>query len=126
MKMSRKRANDAAIHLWEQIFSGLAKRDDATLSDPDYDYAEGEARARIAFQSAGWSKGEIQSRLEADKKLLSSAPITSPGVNLFSELFLEKSADDIESAMERLNMHSHARVARGIEPVVGPEQQQPR
>lgn len=73
--------NDAAGQLWAQIFATLAKTDDATLCEPDYNNADDEPRIRKAFALAGWSEQEIQSRVDLHRAQEAAAPVTSPGVS---------------------------------------------
>ncbi len=113
-------ANATASDLWQQVFSRLAERDDAALTDPTYDPTEDLARIRAGYRAAGWSDAEIQAFHEKDRERLVDAPVTSPGVNTSAELFLGTRCDEVEVAMTRLGLDSHHRIARGIQPVIGP------
>lgn len=118
--MTPKKRNEIAIQLWEQIFSNLAKQENAALQDPNYEPTEDEARLRKGLKRAGWSKDEIETRIELHKATVSNAPITSPGVNPHVEAMFDALCNDIEAAMERLSLKSHAHTARGVEPRLGP------
>ena len=110
------KANQAAKEIWEQVFARLAETDDAAVVDPDYDPAADEAKALQALKEAGWSDETIAKRMELHKAERASAPITSPGVNPHVEAHLARLCDDVEEAMDRLKLGSHAKVARGVEP----------
>ena len=112
--------NDAATQLWEQVFATMAKAEDAALMDPDHDEAGDEARLRKGLAQAGWSEQEIQSRVDLHQTQVAEAPVTSPGVNPHVEFSLNRLCADIEAAMNRLHLNSQTRVARGVEPRVGP------
>jgi hypothetical protein len=112
--------NDAANQLWGQIFATLAKTEGATLCEPDYNDSGDESRIRKALALAGWSEQEIQSRVDLHRAQEAAAPVTSPGVAPHAELIFDRLCADIEATMVRLKLDSHGRVARGIEPRVGP------
>lgn len=114
------RRNDSATELWEQLFATMAKAEDAALVDPEHDEAEDEARLREGLAQAGWSEREIQQRVDLLRAQAAAAPSTSPGVNPHVESQFSRLCDNIEVAMDRLGMDSYARVARGIEPRLGP------
>jgi hypothetical protein len=48
-----RKKNASAKDLWLQVFSRLAKEEDATLQDPNYDPSASEAQMRIALRAAG-------------------------------------------------------------------------
>lgn len=116
----RKRGNSAAKDYWAQILSRLAQSEFAAVMDPEYDPSEDQKIAHEAYISAGWSEEEIRARMQVDNALLASAPVTSPGTNPYAEIWLDRLCNDVESAMSRLQCDSYLRVARGIEPTVGP------
>lgn len=87
---------------------------------PSRDETEDAAGYRAAMALAGWSDSEIEAMQQAHKVREDSAPVTSPGVNRHVEAAFGQLADDVEAAMDRLGYKSQARVARGIEPRVGP------
>ncbi|GES47178.1 hypothetical protein RsS62_64300 [Rhizobium dioscoreae] len=118
--MSRAKKNESARELWEQVLSRLAAEPDATMWDPNYDDAADRERMRDAYAKAGWSLKEIEERDILQEELISNAPVTSPGVNRHVEGMLARLCDDVEAAMDRLKMDSHAKVARGVEPRSGP------
>lgn len=111
--------NEVAKQLWLQLFAKLAKADDATIFEAGHE-VEAEARMRTGLTEAGWSSAEIEERIQLHRLECANAPVTSPGVAPHVEHIFERLSDDIEAAMDRLNLHSHARVARGIEPRIGP------
>lgn len=112
--------NNAATQLWEQLFATMAKAEDAALIRPDHEEADHEARLHHGLAQAGWSEQEIQSRIHLHQTQVTEAPVTSPGVNPHVEFILNRLCTDIEAAMNRLHFDSHTRVARGVEPRVGP------
>ena len=112
--------NEAATQLWEQFFATMAKGEGAALMDPDYNVAEDEARLREGLRRAGWSEQEVQLRIDVHYKQVAEAPVTSPGVNPHVEFLFNRLSEDVEEAMNRLHLDSHARVARGVEPRAGP------
>src|SRR5262245_19894504 len=112
--------NSAAREVWMQLFATMAKAEDATLVDPEYDAAEGEFQFRKGLAQAGWSETEIELRVRLHNEQMDAAPVTSPGVNPHVEFMFSRLCDDIEAAMDRLGLDSHARLARGIEPRAGP------
>jgi hypothetical protein len=116
--MSGSQDKEAASDLWRQTFARMAASEHATLVRPEYDRAEAEARLRSSYAEAGWSTAEIEERIAVERAAIASAPVTSPGVELSAELILDAICRDIESAMTRLGLDSHLRVARGIEPLV--------
>jgi hypothetical protein len=113
------KTNQAAKEIWEQVFARLAKTEDAAIVDPTHDHAAEEAKAVQALKEAGWSDETIAKRMEWHRAERSSAPITSPGVNPYVEAHLARLCDDVEGAMDRLKLDSHAKVARGVEPQLG-------
>jgi hypothetical protein len=114
--MASKKKNESAKDLWGQVFANLAKGENATLLDEEYDRSEDEAKMAKALQEAGWSESSIQQRLEISRSEFASAPVTSPGVNPDVETHLARVCDDVEAAMDRLKLDSQTRVARGVEP----------
>jgi hypothetical protein len=114
------RQNEAATQLWEQFFARMADAEDATLMDADHDDAADEARLREGLAQAGWSEQEIQFRIDLLQRQMAEAPVTSPGVNPHVEFIFNRLCEDIEAAMCRLHLDSHGRIARGVEPRVGP------
>jgi hypothetical protein len=113
-------SNQTAVQLWEQLFQSMAKAVDATLIDPEYDDSADETRLRVALARAGWSEAEIEARINFHKTENARAPVTSPGVAPQVETQFDHLCDDVEAAMDRLGFDSHARVARGVEPRIGP------
>lgn len=113
-------SNESALQLWEQLFAKMAKADNATLDDPTHDKKSDEIRLRIGLAAAGWSEAEIKQRIRIQKEANTSAPSTSPGIAPHVERYFTILCDDIEAAMKRLGLDSQARIARGIEPRVGP------
>lgn len=112
--------NASAQDLWSQLLARASEHPLATLEDPEYDPMEDNAKLRAALRNAGWSEAQIELRLEIDAHQVASAPNTSPGVNRRAEFIFGRLCDDVEAAMERLKMSSHTRVARGLEPSLGP------
>jgi hypothetical protein len=108
--------NHSAKDLWSQVFARLAESDLATLSDPNHDQTADEARMVAGLTNAGWKADFIQLVLERQRIEMTSAPVTSPGVNPLVEVHLARLSDDVEWAMDRLGMASHAKVALGVEP----------
>lgn len=98
----------------------MAKFEDATLVSPDYGGVDDEVRLRTGLAQAGWTEQEIDARIKINKAQHENAPVTSPGVSAHVEIQLARLCDDIETAMARRSLDSHARLARGIEPRVGP------
>lgn len=117
--MNPRPRNTAASEVWGRIFSRLSQEPNAAIVRADYDPAEDEARARKALKEAGWSEEEIAYR-RMHRLSQENAPITSPGVNPSAELIFGRLCDDVERAMESLGYTSQKRVARGIEPRLGP------
>lgn len=115
-----KQKNQTATELWGQVFDRLAKQENASIVDPEYDATEGERRFRRGMKEAGWSDDHIATYLDVSNERIASAPVTSPGVNPDVEALFQRLSTDVESAMDRLGLHSHAQVARGIEPRLGP------
>lgn len=114
------KCNESAIQLWEQLFAKMAKADIATLDNPMHDKKSDEMRLRVGLAEAGWSEAEIKRRIKIQKEVTASAPTTSPGVAPHVERQFAILCDDTEAAMKRLGLDSQARIARGIEPHVGP------
>lgn len=112
--------NAAAADLWAQIFQRSAADPWAALVDPDHDAKADGEQFRAAMVTAGWSVDEIDEMEQAEREQVASAPFTSPGVNPRVEAHMAQLADDVEAAMDELGITSHAKVARGIEPRVGP------
>ncbi len=112
--------NQSASQLWNQIFANLAKSEDATLVSSNYEGAEDELRLRTGLAQAGWTENEVNARIKIGKAQYGNAPVTSPGVAPQVEIQLARLCDDIEAAMARRGLTSQARLARGIEPRVGP------
>ena len=117
--MSRK-DNAVARDLWAQIFARQSSDPNAAMWDPEYDPSDDMAKMRKAFRAAGWSEDETRHLMEIHNEHEASAPTTSPGVSRFVEAQYAKLCDDIEAAMDRLKLNSQFKVARGIEPRVGP------
>ena len=115
-----KDTNQAARQLWAQIFDRQAADEFATLADPDHDYEADEETLRAGLSEAGWSAGEIDTRFEAVKYDHLPATGNSPGVTASIERIFNLLCDDIEAAMARLNLESHTRLIRGVDPVAGP------
>jgi hypothetical protein len=118
--MVRKKRNDAARDLWQQILSRLSAQENASIWDSNYDPSADEARASQGFLNAGWSTAHVESIRDQQRTLLANAPRTSPGINPGSEVFFDILCNDVESAMERLKIDSNEFVSRGIEPRLGP------
>ncbi|MGA0603916.1 hypothetical protein ACO2Q3_24630 [Caulobacter sp. KR2-114] len=112
--------NLSAKDLWSQVLKRLSEHPNATLQDPDYDPEPDRQKLRIAMRDAGWTDDQIDSLLQAQEERIAAAPSTSPGVAPHAEFIFGKLCDDVEAAMTRLGMDSHGRVARGIEPRLGP------
>lgn len=112
--------NASAKDLWEQLLEQLSRAPYATLQDPNYDPKEEHAKFQVAMRQAGWSDEQIAWKMKVHEAQIESAPITSPGVNPHAEFLFGKLCDDVEAAMDRLRMISHRRVARGLEPRLGP------
>ena len=108
--------NHSAKDLWSQVFARLAESNFAAVQDPDHDEAADEARMIEGLTAAGWDGGTVRLVLERQRTESISAPVTSPGVNPHVEAHLARLSDDVEWAMDRLSMASHAKVARGVEP----------
>jgi hypothetical protein len=117
--MSRK-TNDAAADLWSQIFEVLAADPGAAINDPLHDAAHDDEQMRKGLAAAGWSSEEIEKLADLHAKRAQNSPITSPGVNRHVEAQYAILCDDIEAAMARLKLASHANIARGVEPRIGP------
>jgi hypothetical protein len=117
--VSNSEHNETAVKLWEQIFARMAEAEDATIENHDYDNKAGEENFRSRLAEAGWSKSEIEERIEIHRAKMAGAPVTSPGVAPHVEALFEFLCNDVEAAMGRLNLKSNARVARGVEPRVG-------
>lgn len=117
--MNSSKRNEAAVQLWEQMFAQMAVAEDAAVIDPGIDDKADEARLRSGLTEAGWSPSEIEERVQLNKETMASAPVTSPRVASHVEVFLNRLCDDVEAAMDRLKLDSHARVARGVEPRIG-------
>lgn len=112
--------NEAAVQLWEQLFARMAEAEHAAIVDPEHDHKADEARMRSGLAEADWSQSEIEARVEFQRAELAGAPVTSPGVAPHVENLFGRLCDDVETAMDRLRLNSHARVARGVEPRIGP------
>lgn len=78
-------------------------------------------RLKSALAEAGWSDAEIEKHERDYADHQAQAPTTSPGVAPAVEAAFDMLCDEVEAAMARLGMKSHARVARGIEPRSGPQ-----
>ncbi len=112
--------NASAKELWGQLLEQLSRAPYATLQDPNYNPEKDEAKFRVAMRQAGWSDAEIAWRMKVHKAQIEEAPTTSAGVNPHVEFMFGVLCDDVEAAMDRLRMTSHTRVARGVEPRLGP------
>lgn len=110
--------NSVAKDFWRQYFARRADDDYATLVDPSDE--PDTLRLRTALAEAGWSAAEIERHERDYDERLALAPTTSPGVAPAVEAMFDQLCDEVEGAMARLGMASHARVARGIEPRSGP------
>lgn len=111
---------ETATQLWPQIFERLAQDEYAALVDPGHDDSDDDRRMRTAFTRAGWTEAQIATMAAARAARQADAPVTSPGVNPDVEIALERLAGDVEAAMSRLGLSSQERVARGVEPRLGP------
>lgn len=112
--------NESARDLWAQLLEQLSKDPYATLQRADYDPTEDHKRFYAGMRQAGWSDEHIALRVKIQEEQAESAPATSPGVNPHAEFLFGRLCDDVEAAMDRLGMSSHTRVARGLEPRLGP------
>jgi hypothetical protein len=112
--------NEAAQQLWAQLFSRMASEERATIYDPEHDIDKDYAKLSLGLAQAGWSPPEIKARIEAHKSDWVNSPVTSPGVAPHVEIQFSKLCDSVEAAMDRLNLASHDRIVRGIEPRTGP------
>ncbi len=112
--------NNAAKDLWSQILSRQIAEPNATVWEPGSDLAADEAKMRAGLEAAGWRETEIQHLIDIQAERQRAAPVTSPGVNPFVEAQHSSLCDAIEAAMDRLKLNTHDRVARGVEPRVGP------
>jgi hypothetical protein len=115
-QMTSKKNNESAKDLWRQVFGNLAKGEYSALLDPEYDRSKDEAKMADGLKDAGWSDEHVRHSIERQRLELTIAPETSPGVNPFVETQLARLCDDVEAAMDRLSLDSHAKVARGVEP----------
>lgn len=120
MTRSRKRHHPAADDLWKQIFGRLAADPAAAIVDPEYDAADDRKLGHAALRAVGWSEEWIAASDEAHAQRTAEAPSTSPGVNRHVEAQYKILADAIEGAMGRLGHTSNLKIARGVEPRVGP------
>lgn len=77
-------------------------------------------RGNEALRAAGWSAEWIAGSDAVEEERIAAAPETSPGINPRVEAQYAILADAVEAAMDRLDYHSQERVARGVEPRVGP------
>lgn len=111
---------DAASQLWPQIFERLAQDEYAAVVDPSHDPSDDDRRMRKGMRSAGWTDAQIDALLVAQEARQAAAPLTSPNVNPGVEAAFERLSEDVEAAMNRLGLTSQARVARGVEPRLGP------
>ena len=119
--MQRRRVRtSAASDLWQQVFARLAANPAAAVMDPLHDGHADRDRRHEALRAAGWSEAWIAGSDAAQAERIAVAPETSPGINPGVEAQYSILADSIEAAMARLNYHSQERVARGVEPRVGP------
>lgn len=110
----------AASDLWQQVFARLAANPAAAVADPLHNAQADRDRGHRALRAAGWSEAWIAASSAAQADRTAAAPETSPGINPDVEAQYGILADAIEAAMVRLGYHSQARVARGVEPRVGP------
>lgn len=118
--MPHTKANETATDFWRQYFANQAKSRDAALVDPEHDHAIDLQKLREGLAEAGWSTNEIDWRLSSLAGDHLPSVGNSPGVLTATERSFNRLCDDVEGAMARLNLTSHTRLARGIEPVVGP------
>jgi hypothetical protein len=113
-------SNDSARDLWGQLLKQFSKHPNAAVVDPDHDPTEDTAKLRKRLREAGWSEHQIEARVALSNAQIAAAPSTSPGVSPHAEFVFGSLCDDVEAAMVRLKLSSHARVARGIDPRLGP------
>jgi len=118
--MGRRARTSAANDLWQQVFARLAANPAAAVVDPLHDEQADRDRGHNALRAAGWSEEWIAGSDAAQAERIAAAPKTSPGINPGVEAQYAILADAIEAAMARLNYRSQERVARGVEPRVGP------
>lgn len=116
----RKVRTSAASDLWQQVFARPAANPAAAVVDPLHDEQADRDRGHKALRAAGWSEAWIADSDAAQADRIAAAPETSPGINPGVEAQYAILADAIEAAMARLAYHSQNRVARGVEPRVGP------
>jgi hypothetical protein len=112
----KRKNNESAKDLWAQVFARSAESELATLQDPSHDEAADEARVVEGLRASGWTDDLIELVIERHRQERASAPVTSPGVNPFVETHLDRLGNDVEFAMDHLQLNSHAKVARGVEP----------
>ncbi len=121
--MKRKketRQNLAAVDLWAQVLEQLSQHRNATLQNPNYNPKHDEDRLRKGLHQAGWSDEHIEQRLNIHRSQIERAPRTSPGINPHAEFIFGRHCDAIEAIMDRRGAKSYSRLARGIEPRLGP------
>lgn len=111
---------EAASDLWGQVFGRQAEHPNASVLDSGHDAGDDDARKWAGLLAAGWTEDQIAKMDAAAEERIAGAPVTSPGVNPRVEAQHAALCDAVEAAMDRLGMKSQARVARGIEPRVGP------
>ncbi|GAA0217367.1 hypothetical protein QOZ96_002643 [Brevundimonas nasdae] len=111
---------EVSAQLWPQIFERLAQDEYAALVDPDHDTLNDDRRMRTALARAGWTEAQIATIAAAHAARQEAAPVTSPGVSPDVEIAFDRLTADVESAMARLGLSSYERVARGVEPRLGP------
>lgn len=117
---SKLKQNESAQDLWRQVLAQLSRDPYATLQDPNYDPSEDDKKIQAAMREVGWLDEQIVEIIKIHQTQVENAPTTSPGVNPHAEFIFNILCDDVEAAMGRLGMSSHARVARGLEPRLGP------
>jgi hypothetical protein len=118
--MRRSVRASAASDLWQQIFARLAANPATAVVDPQNDEQADRDRGHEAMRAAGWTEDWITASDIAHKERIAAAPETSPGINPGVEAHYAILADAIEAAMARLKYQSQEKVARGVEPRVGP------
>jgi hypothetical protein len=111
-----KKKNGSAKDLWSQLYANLARSENAALVDPDHNDSDEIAKLQKALNDAGWPDSFVQEVISKQRPILAHVSETNPGINPTIEPIFDRLCDDVEAAMDRLKLESHARVARGIEP----------
>lgn len=120
MKEKKEVGASAAHQLWDQVFARQSADPAAAILDPHHDETAERERAHESLRLAGWNEDWIAAMDAAQAARVAKAPTTSPGVNRSVEAQYAILADAVEAVMERLGYESQSRVARGVEPRVGP------